>query len=228
MPARLSGDEVAEFERRLAHQFKHKSLLRCALRHAGPTGAPQADNERLEFLGDRVLGLVVAEDLYRRFPDVPEGQLARRLNALVSKSACAGVAKELGLPDLITRRGAGGGITPRVLADICEALVAAVYLDGGIEAARTVVLKHWKEGLESAETTRRDPKSQLQEWALGKALPVPDYAVTGREGPDHAPFFTVSVSVEGHDVASGSGSNKREAEQAAAEAFLEKHGIART
>lgn len=228
MPARPSAEEIAEFEHRLAYKFKQRSLLRRALRHAGPTGAPQADNERLEFLGDRVLGLVVAEDLYRRFPDVPEGQLARRFNALVSKTACAGVAETLGLADLIARRGAGGGITQRVLADICEALVAAVYLDGGLEAARSVVLIHWEEGLESAETTRRDPKSQLQEWALGKALPVPDYAVTGREGPDHAPFFTVSVTVEGQEAASGSGPSKREAEQAAAEAFLEKHGIART
>ena len=228
MPARLSAEEAAEFELRLAHPFKRKSLLTRALRHAGPTGAPQSDNERLEFLGDRVLGLVVAEDLYRRFPDVPEGHLARRLNALVSKPACAAVAEELGLPDLMARRGSGAAATQRVLADICEALVAAVYLDGGLEAARAVVLKHWKEGLETAETTRRDPKSQLQEWALGKALPVPDYAVTGREGPDHAPFFTVSVSVEGEEQVSGSGPNKREAEQAAAEVFLEKHGIART
>lgn len=227
MSARLSAEDAAEFERRLAYKFKHRSLLHRALRHAGPTGTPQADNERLEFLGDRVLGLVVAEDLYRRFPDVPEGQLARRLNALVSKTACAGVAEELDLRGLVTPRGAGGGVTQRVLADICEALVAAVYLDGGLEAARKVVLIHWEEGLESAETTRRDPKSQLQEWALGKALPVPDYAVTDREGPDHAPRFTVRVSVEGHDTASGSGPNKREAEQAAAESFLESHGIAR-
>jgi len=227
MSARLSAEGADAFERRLAYKFKHRSLLRRALRHAGPTGAPQEDNERLEFLGDRVLGLVVAEDLYRRFPDVPEGQLARRFNALVSKTACAGVAEELGLPGLVARGGSGGGITQRVLADICEALVAAVYLDGGLEAARRVVLIHWQEGLESAEATKRDPKSQLQEWALGKGLPVPGYAVTDREGPDHAPRFTVSVSVDGHDAASGSGPNKREAEQAAAEAFLEKHGVAR-
>ncbi len=228
MPGRLSADEIAELEHRLAHTFTHKSLLRRALMHAGPTGEPQADNERLEFLGDRVLGLVVAEDLYRRFPDVPEGQLARRFNALVSKSACAGVAEEMGLPELVARRGNDAAITQRVLADICEALVAAVYLDAGIEAARSVVLTHWQAGLETAELTRRDPKSQLQEWALGKALPVPDYTVVSREGPDHAPLFTIAVRVDGHDAVQGSGPSKREAEQAAAEAFLDKHGIART
>ncbi len=224
MAGELSPKEIADLEARLAHRFTRKSLLQRALCHAGPTGEPQADNERLEFLGDRVLGLVVAEELFRRFPDISEGALARRLNALVSRTALAGVAEAMGLRALVGDNDA----TPRVLADICEALLAVTYLDGGLEAARAVVLRHWEDGFEAAEETRRDPKSQLQEWAMARALPVPAYAVVGREGPDHAPVFTTEVTVEGHAPIAGSGSSKREAEQAAAEAFLVRHEIPRT
>jgi len=224
MAGEHSATEIADLEVLLAHQFTHKSMLQRALRHAAPTGEPQADNERLEFLGDRVLGLVVAEELFRRFPDISEGALARRLNALVSKQALAGVAEAMGLKTFV----GDNESTPRVLADICEALLAVTYLDGGLEAARAVVLRHWETGFEAAEETRRDPKSQLQEWAMGRALPVPDYVVAGREGPDHAPIFTTEVTVEGHAPVAGTGPSKREAEQAAAESFIIRHGIPRT
>ena len=224
MPGDLSAADIAALEALLAHPFTQKSMLQRALRHAGPTGEPQADNERLEFLGDRVLGLVVAEELFRRFPDVSEGALARRLNALVSKPALAGIAEAMGLTAFVGENEA----TPRVLADICEALLAVTYLDGGLEAARAVVLKHWESGFDAAEETRRDPKSQLQEWAMGKALPVPAYVEVGREGPDHAPIFSIEVTVEGHAPVAGTGPSKREAEQAAAEAFIVHHGIPRT
>ncbi len=224
MAGELSATDITALEALLAHQFTHKSMLQRALRHAGPTGEPQADNERLEFLGDRVLGLVVAEELFRRFPDISEGALARRFNALVSKPALAGIAEAMGLKTFVGDNEA----TPRVLADICEALLAVTYLDGGLEAARAVVLQHWETGFETAEETRRDPKSQLQEWAMARALPVPVYAVVGREGPDHAPIFTTEVTVEGHAPVTGTGQSKREAEQAAAEAFIDHHGIPRT
>jgi ribonuclease-3 len=222
---------LSQFEERLGCSFSDTSLLQRALSHSALTGEPQADNERLEFLGDRVLGLVIAEELLQRFPDAAEGSLARRLNALVSKSACTAVAETMGLDGLLREfggRSGEAGVTARALADVCEALIAAIYLDTGLDAARGFILTHWRERLEAAGETRRDPKSQLQEWAMGKGLAVPEYAVTGREGPDHAPVFTIAVSVAGHAPIAGEGASKREAEQAAALAFLKQHKIKRT
>lgn len=231
MPGRSPAANLAELEARLGHTFSDKSLLKRALRHAASTGEPQTDNERLEFLGDRVLGLAIAEELLRRFPDDPEGQLARRYNALVSKTACAAIAEAMGLESHVRdkhKQASDSAVTPRVMADICEALVAAIYIDAGLGAASAFVLRHWQQGLETAEGTRRDPKSQLQEWALSRALPVPDYTVTARAGPDHAPLFTIAVTVAGHAPVSGQGPSKREAEQAAAACFLDQHRIERT
>jgi len=231
MPGQSPAAKLAALEARLGHTFSDKSLLERALRHAALTGEPQTDNERLEFLGDRVLGLAIAEELLRRFPDDPEGQLARRYNALVSKTACAAIAEAMGLESQVRdkRKHPSDSIaTPRVMADICEALVAAIYLDAGLGAAGDFVLRHWQQGLETAEDTRRDPKSQLQEWALSKALPVPDYTVIAREGPDHAPVFTIEVTVQGHAPISGAGPSKRESEQAAAASFLDHYRIERT
>jgi ribonuclease-3 len=224
MSGRSPAANLAELEARLGHTFSDKSLLERALIIAATNTDQKVNNERLEFLGDRVLGLVISEKLVRCFANVPVGKLARRLNALVSKAACARIAEALAIKDFVAENDA----TARVLADICEALIAAVYLDGGIEAARDMVLRHWAAALEVAEDTRRDPKSQLQEWALSRALPVPDYTVTARAGPDHAPLFTITVTVAGHAPVSGQGPSKREAEQAAAACFLDQHRIERT
>ena len=229
MAGRSPTAEIDALEARTGHAFRQKSLLWRALEHSAPTGEPQTDNERLEFLGDRVLGLILAEELFRRFPEDEEGTLARRFNALVSKTACARVAESLGIsPHVRERRRGGGAISQRAMADICEALIAAIYFDAGLEAARAFVLRHWRDDLDAAEGTRRDAKSQLQEWALGRALPVPGYAVSSREGPDHAPFFTVEVTVEGFAPVTGEGPSKREAEQAAAKGFLDRMEIRRT
>lgn len=228
MARRSPASAFAPLEARLGHTFARKSLLERALAHSAPTGEPQTDNERLEFLGDRILGLIIAEELFRRFPADEEGTLARRLNALVSKTTCARVAERLGIASHVGDRRRAGAIGRRAMGDICEALIAAIYFDAGLEAAREFVLRHWQDDLVAAEGARRDPKSQLQEWALGRALPVPAYAVSSREGPDHAPLFTVEVTVEGHPPVTGEGASKREAEQAAAEAFLDRMGIGRT
>lgn len=227
MAGRFAKRLIEELEARIGHTFRTRSLLRRALTHSAPTGEPQTDNERLEFVGDRVLGLVLAEELFRRFPKDEEGTLARRINSLVSKTACARVASRLDIASVVCAPGKGGAVSQRALADICEALIAAIYFDAGLEAAREFVLRHWQDDLVAAEGARRDPKSQLQEWALAWALPVPAYAVSSREGPDHAPLFTVEVTVEGHAPVTGEGATKREAEQAAAEAFLKRMGISR-
>ncbi|MGE0212321.1 MAG: ribonuclease III [Parvibaculaceae bacterium] len=212
---------------RIGHTFKDLDLLDRALTHASHLTTGRKDYERLEFLGDRVLGLVAAEELYNRFPRSSEGMLARRFVVLVRQDACAEVARELGLPDYIRKGQRAGGLAnnPRVLGDACEALIAAVYLDGGLEAARGFILRYWQPFFERAAKIDKDPKTALQEWALGAGLPLPAYIEETRSGPDHAPIFVMSVEVEGLEAATGEGPTKRSAEQNAAEAFLARQGI---
>jgi ribonuclease-3 len=177
-----------------------------------------------------VLALIVVEELYRTRGAAREGELARRLNALVRKETCAEVARALGVAEAMR---AGRSVRRRslaesanVLGDTCEALIGAIYLDGGLEAARAMVLDQWRPFLDRPAAARKDPKTALQEWALARALPVPSYRETGREGPDHSPAFAVRVDVEGFAPAGGTGRTKRQAEQAAAAAFMEREGIA--
>ena len=212
---------------RIGHEFRDMALLDRALTHASHLTTGRKDYERLEFLGDRVLGLVAAEELYSRFPRSPEGMLARRLVVLVRQDACAEVARELGLPDYIRKGHRAGGLAnnPRVLGDACEAIIAAIYLDGGLEAARGFILRYWEPFFERAAKIDKDPKTALQEWALGSGLPLPAYIEETRSGPDHAPVFVMSVEVEGLENATGEGPTKRTAEQNAAEAFLTREGI---
>jgi len=221
---------LSALEHRLGHHFAQPQLLVQALTHASAQDARATTaNERLEFLGDRVLGLLAAEALIQRFPDSPEGNLAPRLNALVRKERCAAVATELDLArHLRVSEGearAGRSVKTGILADACEAVMAAIYLDGGIEAARRFFVLGWRSALDEVEVMPRDAKSALQEWTQDRALGLPSYALIGREGPDHQPRFLVRASVAGQGEADGRGPSKRTAEQAAAAAFLVQLGV---
>jgi ribonuclease III len=214
-----------EFE--LGCRFKDSALLEQALTHSSMSGASGdrlSSNERLEFLGDRVLGLVIAHILYQRFPDEPEGDLARRHAALVRKEALARIAIEAGLGDCVRMsRGeddAGGRENPGLLADACEAVIGAIYLDGGLEAAAEFVHGYWQALVDEDPTPPKDAKTMLQEWAQGRGLALPKYRETAREGPPHAPIFSVEVVVSGIAPVTGVGPSKRAAEQAAADLAL--------
>jgi ribonuclease-3 len=186
-------------------------------------------NERLEFLGDRVLGLVIAEELHARYPDDAEGALALKLNALVREAACARAAEACGLAsELIlanSESASGGRRKATVLSGAIEAIIAALYQDGGLEVARRFIDSYWADQFDTLSIDLRDPKTMLQEWAQargGNAGPVPVYEMVRREGPDHAPHFVVEVRVGGHDPLTGEGRSKRDAEQDAAKKMLER------
>ena len=208
---------------KFGHEFKDARLLKVALTHSSAGGA---DNERLEFLGDRVLGVLIADLLIQQFPRETEGSLALKLNALVREETCARVAINAGLDAAIVlapgEDRAGGRKKPAILGDACEALIAALYLDGGLEAARGFVLRYWVPFLDEVRGDLRDPKNALQEWAQARKLGTPSYRLLHRDGPDHAPRFTVQVSVASHPPVSGEGSNLRAAEVAAARDLLKK------
>jgi len=227
VPGSRSPEAVGALSERIGYTFKDPDLLDRALTHASHVTSGRKDYERLEFLGDRVLGLVAAEELYQRFPRNPEGMLARRFVVLVRQDTCAEVARELGLAEHLRKGHRAGGLTnnPRVLGDACEALIAAIYLDGGLEPAREFILRYWQPYFERAAKIDKDPKTALQEWALGEGRPLPAYIEEKRSGPDHAPSFVMTVEVEGMSPAIGEGPTKRSAEQSAAESFLLRQGI---
>jgi ribonuclease III len=210
----------------LGHDFAHADLLAesLTLREVRRRGGPRRAYERLEFLGDRVLGLVVAELLWRRFPDESEGELTRRHAHLVRREALTEVAQAVGLGErLIVSAGqdaAGLRENPSVLADVCEALIAALYLDGGLAVARSFVERWWGARLSALGAPPRDPKTSLQEWAQARGLPLPAYRTVATEGPAHRRRFTVTVNVEGLPPATANGTSKRAAETAAAAAAL--------
>jgi ribonuclease-3 len=216
-------------ERRIGHVFADRALLERALTHASVTGhAPGAlSNERLEFLGDRVLNLIVAEELMARSPDAAEGELTKTFHKLVNVEACAEAAGRMGLAEAL-RFGAGAGRlgmrkNVRVVGDACEALLAALYLDAGFEATRAVVLAFWAEAFEGLDApARRDAKTLLNEWAMGRGRPPPAYRVLSQAGPAHAPVFEVEAFVEGLAPASARAGSKRDAEKLAAQALLDR------
>lgn len=217
------SDPVAAIEAITGFAFSDHDLLRRALTHAS-TG--RADYQRLEFLGDRVLGLIVAQMVFEAHPDAPEGELSLRFNALVNAETLAAIADEIGLSALIhAGSGVSGAKRVNLRADVMEALIAALYLEGGLEAARAFVLRHWAARASAPGAARRDPKTELQEWAHQVARAVPAYSVDKREGPDHDPVFEVSVRVAGLEPGVGAGRSKREAEQAAAAALLLREGV---
>jgi ribonuclease III len=218
---------LALLEEALGHSFDKSDLLLEALTHPSAVrrrGISRRGYERLEFLGDRVLGLVVAELLWRRFPTEAEGELTRRHTHLVRRDALAEVAQAVGLgAQVIVSPGedaAGVRENQSVLADVCEAVIAALYLDGGLPVARRFVESRWEARLSTLGEPPRDPKTTLQEWVQARGLPLPAYRTVATEGPAHRRRFTVTVSVEGLNPATASGTSKRAAETAAAAAAL--------
>ena len=213
--------DLGPLEEKLGHRFSDRETLKRALTHASATAT--LSNERLEFLGDRVLGLIVAETLHARHASESEGALTVRFHALVRAEACARVAEAVGLPDYIKLAGAGfdsARARAAILSDVCEAVIAALYLDGGMAAARAFIERWWEKMFADPGADTRDAKTRLQEWAQGRGLPAPAYRETARSGPAHAPHFVVEALVEGELPQSGEGGSKREAEQEAAAKLL--------
>ncbi len=217
----------AGLEQRLGYGFTDPTLLALALTHGSARGGRPGSvvsNERLEFLGDRVLGLVVADLLYRRFTDEPEGALAQRHAALVSRPTLTHVAERLHLsPSIVASRSereAGGTSNPGMLADTCEAIIGAMFLDGGLAAAAAFIEAQWSAFISDTLTPPKDPKTALQEWAQGRNLGLPSYREVKRHGPAHAPEFWIEVDVPQIGTAIANGATKRAAEQAAAEELM--------
>lgn len=223
---------TAALEARIGYSFKTASLLTTALTHVSALKSGRSRSEtyqRLEFLGDHVLGLVVSDMLYRAFPKGDEGELSKRLADLVRKESCADVATELGLDEAIKLgamgQGAGARLRKSILGDVCEALIGAIYLDGGYPAASSFVERLWAGRMRKPARALRDPKTILQEWAQGRGLPTPAYREVERTGPHHDPRFRVAVELPGLELAEGIGSSKRAAEKAAASAMLARENV---
>jgi ribonuclease-3 len=220
-----------ELETRIGYEFADKSSLERALTHISALSGKSRTSsyQRLEFLGDHVLGLIVSDMLFRAFPKADEGELSRRLADLVRKEACADVARDIDLGAAIrlgaSEANAGGRQRPAILADVCEALVGAVFLDGGYPAAAGMVERLWGERLRTPARPLRDPKTVLQEWAQARGLPTPSYREISRTGPHHDPEFLVAVNLPEFTPAEGLGRSKRAAEQAAAAAMLSREGV---
>jgi len=222
---RLSADLDA-FSKRLGHDFATPDHLVRAITHASISSETRPDNQRLEFLGDRVLGLVIAEAVLRADEDAPEGLLAPRFNALVRKETCADVARQIDLGAVLklgrSEMKSGGRRKDALLGDAMEAVIAAVYEDAGFEAARAVVLRLWGTRIETVEADARDAKTSLQEWAQARGQTPPVYSAIARTGPDHAPVFTVEARLQSGEATEAKASSKRAAEQAAAKLLLNK------
>lgn len=221
------GDTLARLETRLGYRFAGKALLEEAVTHVS-AGLNGLSYQRLEFLGDRVLGLVVSTMLFETFTAAPEGELSKRLSDLVRKETCAAVAREWHLGDHL-RLGEGekrSGAKKRdaILGDACEAVIGAVYRDGGLEAAEKLIRANWTNRMHAPITVPKDAKTRLQEIVQGEGLPVPVYLDVARSGPDHAPEFEVAVRIAGYPDISGRGPSKRLAERSAAEAWLIRAG----
>lgn len=222
---------LKDLETTLGYRFRSRVLLDRALTHSSMRSneSKKGDNERLEFLGDRVLGLVIAELLCERDPQAAEGALARRFNRLVRKETCAEVGRALKLGPLlllsVAEGDSGGRDKDTILADAVEALLAAIFMEGGFSVVRDVVRRLWLPHAEGLPESVADPKSMLQEWAQAHGFPLPQYIEIARVGPDHAPEFTTEVRIIGRRPARGVGSNKRTAEQAAATTMLSQEGL---
>lgn len=226
---RPTGEALATaLGERTGHAFRDWRLLETALTHSSAVRAVE-NNERLEFLGDRVLGLVVADMLFHLFPEAREGEIAPRFNALVDARTCAEVGVELELGQFVRADAAlkarARGSGANYLADAVEALIAAIYIDGGMEAARGFVLRYWEPRSRTMVEKPANPKGELQEWVARSNEIRPEYVIEKREGPDHQPLFTVSVQVAGFAPVLGTGGSRRAAEEAAATAFLLREGV---
>ncbi len=217
-------------QERIGYRFKDETWLEQALTHVSASpGNPKLTYQRLEFLGDHVLGLVVSDMLFREFPKADEGDLSRRLAELVRRETCAEVAAELALGDELklgaSESNSGGRSKPAILSDVCESLIGAIYCDGGYQPAADFVHRLWRERMLKPHRPLRDSKTILQEWAQARGLPPPAYKELERRGPDHKPEFRVAVDLPGMKPTEGLGASKRDAEQAAASAMLAREGV---
>lgn len=210
------------FEQKIGHVFKDKALIETALTHSSVSR--RTNYERLEFLGDRVLGLVIAEHLYKHFPDEQEGPLAKRLAALVQGELLAEIAIEIELGQYIqfseSEKAAGGTNNPNILADVFESTIGALYLDAGFEPCRALIKQYWSNRFDQMIEPPMHPKTVVQEWAQSQSLPLPEYKILEQTGPDHAPIFVIELIVKGFDPAHGQAKSRQAAEKAAAETFM--------
>jgi ribonuclease III len=216
--------ELADLEARLGYRFSDPEVAHLALTHLSAQATGGRSYQRLEFLGDRVLGVVVADHLYHSFPHATEGELSMRLAKLVRRETCAAIAAEWEVgPHVVLGLGearAGGRKKLAILSDVCESLIGAIYVDGGFEAARALILRGWGDRFTADAEPARDAKTAVQEWAQARALSAPRYEEVARSGPAHAPSFVMRVVLPGFEPETGEASSKRAAEQAAAQAFL--------
>ena len=216
--------ELSALQETLRHQFHDVNLLVAAMTHAS-TGSDH-NYERLEFLGDRILGLVIAESLYKLFPNEPEGHLAKRHAALVQGALLAVIAREINLGDSLilseSERASGGAENENMLADALEAMIGALYLDAGLAPCQEVIVRLWGDRISILSSPPQDPKTTLQEWAQGRGLPLPLYELAERSGPDHAPVFTIRVTVQGFTPVLATGASRRAAEKESARILLEQ------
>lgn len=223
---------IDRLEKLTGHRFRDKERLKRALTHSSVQDSEQGNYERLEFLGDRVLGLLVAEMLYQFFPQASEGELSIRLNGLVNAHTCADIAREMGLPDMIyvgfEMKNFEGRRLINMHADVVEALIAVMYLDGGLKSVRPFIQRYWQSRAKQMNAGRRDAKTELQEWAHMQGNVQPHYQIIKRSGPDHDPVFMVEVSIAGFAPEIGQGSSKRYAERMAAEKILRREGVWKT
>jgi len=222
------SEAIRSFEQRLGYEFSNLSLLVEALTHSSIASDFRKDNQRLEFLGDRVLGLVMAEALLEIDQTAPEGTLAPRFNALVRKETCAEVARQIELGGVLkigrSEMLSGGRRKDALLGDGMEAVIAAIYKDGGFEIAKTIIIKLWGDRIKNVKGDARDAKTMLQEWAQARGQNPPNYEVISRSGPDHAPDFLVKVILASGETSEAMAGSKRQAEQMAAKALLQKIG----
>ncbi len=213
---------VEEFQKEIGYSFKDKALLRTALTHSS-TGRDK-NYERLEFLGDRVLGLVIAQLLFEKFPDENEGDLAKRLASLVQGETLAKLSNQISLGNYIllstAEREAGGAANDHILADVFEAVIGAIYIDGGLNPCKILINAQWGDIVVSMKSPPQHPKTAIQEWAQGQGLPLPIYKIIGQGGPDHAPIFEIKLVVKGHPPITANGRSRAEAEKLAAEEFM--------
>ncbi len=213
---------LENLEKQIGYEFKNRDLLRVALTHSS-TGETE-NYERLEFLGDRVLGLVIASVLYENFPNEKEGDLAKRLAALVQGQTLAHLSVRISLGDYINfsdaERDSGGAENEHILADVYESVIGALYLDGGFEPCSRLIKTQWQDILYTMKKPPQHPKTAIQEWAQGQGLPLPNYDIVGQHGPDHAPVFEVRLRVKGYDAVHATGKSRAEAEKQAAESFM--------
>ncbi len=229
--SRSKAKDRAALEQRIGYKFADKTLLEQALTHISALSGGNRTNsyQRLEFLGDHVLGLAISDMLYKAYPRGNEGELSRRLADLVRKETCAEVAKVMDIGSALklgsSENNAGGRLRVTILGDACEALVGAVYLDGGYKEAEALVERFWRERMVKPLRSLRDPKTMLQEWAQARGLPTPAYQELARTGPHHKPKFSVTVSLPDRPPAEGIGDSKRAAEQAAAANMLTQVGV---